>query len=89
MASDAAAAEEVLAQLEADHELAESVGGVASSGMTEEEQALYDELMRESGTATPSTTSPSRAAATPEQPIKPPPLAAEKPAPRRSEPEAG
>ncbi|HMB95717.1 MAG TPA: hypothetical protein VKK61_06725, partial [Tepidisphaeraceae bacterium] len=41
LAADAAKAEEVLAQLQADNELAESVGGVAMSGMSAEEQALY------------------------------------------------
>lgn len=49
MAQDAAAAEDVLAQLEADTELAGSVGSIASSGMSAEEQALYEELLRENG----------------------------------------
>jgi hypothetical protein len=53
LASDAAAAEEMLAQLQADNELAESVGTVAHAGMTAEEQALYEELERESGGPTP------------------------------------
>jgi hypothetical protein len=47
MASDAAAAEEVLAELEANSELADSVASAATAGMSAEEQALYEELMNE------------------------------------------
>ncbi len=47
IANDAAAAEEMLAQLQADNEVAESVGGIATTGMSEEEQALFDELEKE------------------------------------------
>lgn len=49
LTADAVAAEEMLAQLQADAELAGTVGSVAHSGMTAEEQALYEELERESG----------------------------------------
>ena len=49
IAGDAAAAEEMLAQLQADNELAESVSGVAHAGMTDEEQALYAELEAQAG----------------------------------------
>jgi hypothetical protein len=49
MATDAAAAEEVLATLQESTEMAESVGGVASSSMSAEEQALYEELLRDTG----------------------------------------
>lgn len=49
MADDAAAAEEMLARLQADSELADSVGAVAHASMSDEEQALYEELERESG----------------------------------------
>jgi hypothetical protein len=49
MANDAAAAEEMLATLQESSEMAASVGGVAASGLSEEEQALYDELAREVG----------------------------------------
>jgi hypothetical protein len=52
IANDAAAAEEMLAQLQADNEVAQSVGGIAQSGMSEEEQALFEELERESGGTT-------------------------------------
>jgi hypothetical protein len=55
MASDAAAAEEMLATLQESSEMAESVGGVATGGMSAEEQALYDELLRETGAATTET----------------------------------
>jgi hypothetical protein len=47
MAADAAKAEEMLAELEANTELAASVGGVATASMSQEEQALYEELERE------------------------------------------
>jgi hypothetical protein len=49
IATDAAAAEEMLAQLQADNELADSVGTVAHASMSAEEQALYEELEREAG----------------------------------------
>jgi hypothetical protein len=49
IATDAAAAEEMLAQLQADNELADSVGSVAHAGLSPEEQALYEELENESG----------------------------------------
>lgn len=47
IASDAAAAEEMLAQLQADSEVADSVSTIATLGMSSEEQALYEELERE------------------------------------------
>ncbi|HZL35607.1 MAG TPA: hypothetical protein VFC78_09885 [Tepidisphaeraceae bacterium] len=47
--ADAVKAEEMLAQLEADTELAGSVGQIAIAGMSEEEKALFDELERETG----------------------------------------
>jgi hypothetical protein len=49
LANDAAAAEAVLAELQADGELAGSIGAVAGAGMSDEEQALYEELEREAG----------------------------------------
>lgn len=49
LAADAAAAEEMLAQLQADAELAGSVGATATTGMSDEEQALYEELEKEAG----------------------------------------
>lgn len=52
IAADAAKAEEVVAQLEADSELADSVGaGSTGSSLSSEEQALYDELLRDPGKA--------------------------------------
>ncbi|HEX8322948.1 MAG TPA: hypothetical protein VF595_03450 [Tepidisphaeraceae bacterium] len=45
IAHDAAAAEEMLATLQADSELAESVSSLAVAGLSGEEQALYDELL--------------------------------------------
>jgi hypothetical protein len=47
LAKDAAAAEEAMAELEADSELADSVGVGAHGGMSDEEQALYDQLLKE------------------------------------------
>ena len=64
MASDAAAAEEMLATLQESSEMAESVGGVASSGLSDEEMALYEELEKENAPP-PIPESPPRA--------KPPP----------------
>ena len=49
MANDAAAAEEMLAGLQESGEMAESVGGVAMMNMSAEEEALYEELQRETG----------------------------------------
>lgn len=51
--ADAVKAEEMLAQLEADSELAGSVGQTAVAGMSAEEQALFDELEAESGGKAP------------------------------------
>lgn len=48
IASDAAAAEEMLAQLQADNELADSVGSASTMGMSAEEQALFEQLEAES-----------------------------------------
>jgi hypothetical protein len=50
IASDAAAAEEMLAQLQADSEVADSVSASTTmAGLSSEEQALYEELLAESG----------------------------------------
>ena len=98
IASDAAAAEEMLAELQANNELADSVGAVAHAGMTDEEQALYEELERGAGGG--ETTSVKLDPHASEDEIEPPaprvtkPRPAEsappeKPAPRRTEPEAG
>jgi hypothetical protein len=55
MATDAAAAEEVLAELEASSELADSVGSNMASGLSAEEQALYEQLIEEGKPAEPQT----------------------------------
>ena len=47
IATDAAAAEDMLARLQADSEVADSLGGVSLSGMSDEEQNLYEELMKD------------------------------------------
>jgi hypothetical protein len=58
MATDAAAAEEMLATLQESSEMAATVSGVASSGMSEEEEALYEELTRETGAPAESVKEP-------------------------------
>jgi hypothetical protein len=91
MASDAAAAEEMLATLQESGEMAESVGGVAATSMSAEEQALYEELLGESAASKSSATIAQPPAATtaarPSEPVSPP-IASKQP-PRRTEPEAG
>ncbi len=88
VASDAAKAEEMLAGLEADAELAGSVSAIGSMGMSAEEQALYDELENENAATT---------AVEPQTPVTNPAStkitesakATASPSPRRAEPEAG
>ena len=89
VAADAAKAEEMLAGLQADNELASSVGGVSLAGMSDEEQALYAELEAESSPAAATTAnaaepaSPQKLAA---EPAKPAPAAT---AARRADAEPG
>lgn len=95
--ADAVAAEEMLAELEANAELAESIGGTSAVGkMSAEEQALYEELERETGnsSAIPNTEAaraqaqPTPAGPAPEQaPPRADPSA--EASPRPAEPEAG
>jgi len=69
MTADAVKAEEMLAELEAGNELAGSTGSIAAGGMTEEEQALFEELERDAaGTSATATASamPERNASGPE-----------------------
>ena len=94
IASDAAAAEEMLAQLQADSELADSVAGTtATAGMSAEEQALYEELEMESGGSSASGSAASTGTSTSQsaEPDVPPAREPAKPQPdnkRRAEPEA-
>jgi hypothetical protein len=86
VAHDAAKAEEMLAGLEADAELAGSVGTVTNTGMSEEELALYKEL--EGDNAAQTTTEPE----SPTAEIKTEPTPTKTTATtttRRAEPEAG
>jgi hypothetical protein len=89
MAADAAAAEDVLAELQAGSELAESVGTAAHGGMSDEEQAVYEELLNES--KQPEAAPPAKSTAP--QAAVPPPATTNKTPPasqrQRSEPEAG
>ena len=98
IANDAAAAEEMLAQLQAYNDVAETVGGIATSGMSEEEQALFEELEREAkgGVTMPdhadekvveeTPTRISEARPSPQKESAPPTKQSE---PRRTEPEPG
>lgn len=65
MTADAVKAEEVLAELEANAELAGTVGSIGATGMSDEEQALYEELERESGGGAAEAATPSTPAAEP------------------------
>jgi hypothetical protein len=90
---DAARAEEMLAELQASTEAAAGATSTLTGGMSDEEQALYDELTRE--TAEPPAAAPaiddevmSTMPDTPAQPHTAPPSAS-RAQPRRNEPEAG
>jgi hypothetical protein len=92
MAKDAAAAEEVLAQLQANSELADSLMSMTgTSSMTAEEQALYEELEKEGGRG-PAEETPAQTQANRPTSASPAgqqaPRARESAQPRRSEPEA-
>ena len=93
MTADAVKAEEVLAELEADAELAGSVGPVGTAGLSPEEQALYEELERESGAASPESSSQAaRTSAPSADPARHEPTTSEETAqaaPKRTEPEPG
>jgi len=53
MTADAVKAEEMLAELEAGNELAGSTGSIGAGGMSEEEQALFEELERDAAAPQP------------------------------------
>jgi hypothetical protein len=95
IATDAAAAEEMLAQLQADNELADSVSGVAHAGMTDEEQALYAELEAQAGGPETTKVKLDHVEEADEPPAKTKTPEPTRPAressspPRRTEPEAG
>jgi hypothetical protein len=94
MAADAAAAEDVLAELQAGSELAESVGTTAHGGMSAEEQAVYEELLNDSKqpeSPAAAVTPPAKSTA-PQAAVSPPAAANKTPPPsqrQRTEPEAG
>ena len=91
VAADAAKAEEMLAGLQVDNELANSVGGVSLAGMSDEERALFDELERDSAPAAAVEPEPSSPAAATATSTKVPPAAepTSNATARRSEPQAG
>lgn len=63
IAQDAAAAEEMLATLQADSELAESVSSISVAGLSGEEQAMYDELLADAEKSSPSAAAVKKSAA--------------------------
>jgi len=92
MATDAAAAEDMLADLQASSELADTVGTTSSAGLSAEEQALFEELEREAGGTATHANSPTNARVT--GPVldtgkSPSSVSVERASPKRSEPEAG
>jgi hypothetical protein len=92
LTDDAVKAEEMLAQLQADTELAGTVAQSATAGLSVEEQALYDELERESAQPAPPEAQSTPVSSQPSQqstPISTPPAAATTRRPASSEPEAG
>ncbi len=86
MTADAVKAEEMLAELEAQGELASSVGHGATSGLTAEEQALYEELERENSAGQAAAQKTSTVAPQPE-PARPEPVRADPPRRAQAEPE--
>jgi len=94
MTEDAVKAEEVLAELEANAEMAGTVGSIGTAGMSAEEQALFEELEQETGgksatsTGTPATTR-AGSSTEPAQRASQPTVGQSASAPRRSDPEPG
>jgi hypothetical protein len=97
---DAVKAEEILAQLEADSELAGSIGQIATASMSDEEKALFEELEKETGDpveAEPPMKMETKVAelaprepATYTPPVREPQVEQSAPSPaRRAKPEAG
>jgi DNA repair exonuclease SbcCD ATPase subunit len=91
LANDAAAAEEMLAELQASNELADGVGGgIATAGMSSEEQALYEELEREADGPTKNVSADPAITEQPTASTAPGPTTARaKESPKRAEPEPG
>jgi hypothetical protein len=94
MTEDAVKAEEVLAELEANAEMAGTVGSIGTAGMTAEEQALFEELEQETGgksaaATTASATTRTPASSEPAQRTSQPAAQQTASAPRRSDPEPG
>ncbi len=95
LAQDAAKAEEILAKVQADAELADEwAGGAAINGMTSEEQAMYEQLMKDVGgeTSTSATTPAAKASAAPlpqQSAAEPTPPQTNRPAPNRPQASPG
>lgn len=86
IATDAAAAEEMLAELQATSELAESVSATTVSSMSDEEMKLYEELERQAGGPTTTKVDLDKVEVTP---AEPPRRAAPQSDTKPAEPEAG
>jgi hypothetical protein len=85
IAADAAKAEEVLADLQASNELADELAGtVEASGLSKEEQTLYDELLADTDDSPPLTNTPAFEREIPALPERPSQGEAQEPP--RSEP---
>jgi hypothetical protein len=84
LAADAAKAEQVLAELEANSEFADGVGTSSAGSLSSEEQALYDELMAAKPASEPAV---AEKPAVKSEPVKPPPLPAS-PAQQKQRPQA-
>lgn len=94
LTADAVAAEEMLAQLEADNELASSVSATSGAGsLNAEEQAIFEELERDAKGPAEAAPAPARAATPPlvTPPMREQTRAPASPAktPQRNEPELG
>jgi hypothetical protein len=93
MTEDAVKAEEVLAELEANAEMAGTVGSIGTAGMTAEEQALFEELEQETSGKTPAATASAAtrtpSSSEPAQRTSQPAAQQTASAPRRSDPEPG
>lgn len=70
MSEDAEEAEKLLAQLQADSEMADELSTASVSSMSDEEQALFDELMASTGTKEPAK-EPAAKTATPANTTEP------------------
>jgi hypothetical protein len=91
LAADAAKAEQVLAELEANSEFADGVGTAGGASLSSEEQAVYDELMAQKpAESAPASAGAGTAAATAtkSEANQPPVLPASQASPKKERPQA-